>query len=264
MSLAYKWMYVYFKPERNNLIMAISFQSSSSAKSSKEDIHRETIGSEDIEDAEMDRTMMSSPLSWEDECNMSSKSSFGPYEDMRSSGVQWHRLSGDSWEEQLAAQWPHLSDSVVSVPSSFQFTERSVDIDYGEKDTGDPNDVHPSLQLRRSVSESYIPHYGSLSPPPKNFYHLVPTPLSSKNRKSAMDSPFSPKRGNTQARAQQKFSGQVFSFEHRERVCRKRSSSLPSLKEPSVDSPLLVSNYEDDNLFTDRMSHMHEASKYMH
>ena len=194
--------------------------------------------------------MMSSPLSWEDECDMSSKSSFGPvpYEDLSSSGVQWHRLSGDSWEEQLASQWPHLSDSVVSVPSSFHFVEKSVDIDFGERGCEDVVDLHDCLPLRRSISESYIPHYGRLSPPPKNFYHLVPTSLASRNLKTTLESPFSPNRSHTPARAQRKFSGQVFTFDRpeHENICRKRSLSLPSLKDTIVEYTPAVSNeYED-------------------
>lgn len=228
-----------------NDINLFFYQTSSSANSGTEHTQR-PLGPiwDEAEDEEVERTMMSSPLSWEDECNMSSKSSIGPYDDMSSSGVQWHRLSGDSWEEQLTAQWPQLSDSVVSVPSSFQFVERSVDIEY--EDQTEVADVSSNVLLRRSISESYIPHLGCLSPPPKNFYHLVPMSLNTKNLRTAVDSSFSPSRKDAPKRPQQRFFGQAFTVAHRERAkaCRKRSLSFPSLHDSPINSPPLVAQHE--------------------
>jgi len=229
-------------------IQPVSHESSSSRKSSVENLHWKLYPNVDeADDVEVERTMMASPLSWDDECNISSKSSFGvaPYEDLSSGGVQWHRLSGDSWEEQLAVQWPHLSDSVVSVPSSFQFMEKTVDIDFGEKSTEDVDDSADSLPLRRSVSESYIPHYGRLSPPPKNFYHLVPTVVASKGLRTAVDNPSIRKKPATWSH--RKIPGQVVNFDRqeKEKLCRKRSVSLPSLS----DIPLVTNDKHEDFIY---------------
>ena len=210
---------------------------------------------------------MSSPLSWDDECNMSSKSSFGPtpYEDMSSGGVQWHRLSGDSWEEQLATQWPHLSDSVVSVPSSFQFTQKTVDIDYGEGATEEAIDLADSMPLRRSASEGYIPHYDRLSPPPKNFYHLVPAPLATRSQRAAFDSPLSSIRKKAATWSQKKALKQVFSLDSQEKetICRKRSISLPSLADAPEESPLLSAGDHEESLFTDILAGSRKSARYM-
>eukprot|EP00794_Sanderia_malayensis_P003683 gene3683-4200_t len=170
-----------------------------------------------------------SPLSWDSECDKaSSRSSELVAYEQYSEGVQWHRLSGDSWDENVSFQWPNLSESVVSVPSSFQFsannvTERSVSkktaVDHLRIE--EPKD---SPLLRRSLSESYVPHYGRLSPPPKNFYHIVPIPLSTKIHKTGL---FSRKQRHTAGNRVGREKEQVFTFEH-EPLRRRRSLSVPS------------------------------------
>ena len=205
---------------------------------------------------------MSSPLSWDDECNMSSKSSFGPtpYEDMSSGGVQWHRLSGDSWEEQLATQWPHLSDSVVSVPSSFQFTQKTVDIDYGEGAAEEATDLADSMPLRRSASEGYIPHYDRLSPPPKNFYHLVPASLAIRNQRATFDSPHSADRKKAATWSQKKTPR--LGSQEKETVCRKRSLSLPSLTDAPAELPQLSAGDYEESSFADVLAGSRKSGRY--
>ncbi len=177
-----------------------------------------------------------SPLSWDSECNMASSASSGlvPYEDC-SDGVQWHRLSGDSWDEKTSFQWPYLSESVVSVPSSFQFNANN------ESETNLPKTSLDHLRIeeskdnpfiRRSVSESYVSHYGRLSPPSKNFYHLVPIPLSTKLH----NSPFTPIRQRHTVGHRLKGKEPVFTFEKHEHLSRKRSLSFPSLARDSLSS----------------------------
>ena len=234
-------------------------KTSSSTKSSSENLHSKLRPDfYESDDNDVERTMMSSPLSWEDECNLSSNSSVGltPYEDLSSGGVQWHRLSGDSWEEQHAMQWPHLSDSVVSVPSSFHFTQKTVDIDYGERPTSNTNDLADGLPLRRSVSEGYISHYSQLSPPPKNFYHLVPTPLATKNHRTILDSPFSPIRKKSPTWSEKKVSGHDYTLYRQEKktVCRKRSLSLPSLADAPANLQLFSEDGPERDLFTGVLS----------
>ncbi len=161
-----------------------------------------------------------SPLCWDSECDVnSSKSS----ELFHYDGVQWHRLSGESWEDNASFKWPYLSDSVVSVPSSFQFNEMRNDL----QKIPDNLNIEESLEnplLRRSMSESYIPHYGRLSPPPKNFYHLVPIPLSSRSHNA---SPFV--RNRLRQTTGSRTKGRVFTFDRNEGLSRRRSISLPSL-----------------------------------
>ena len=238
------------------------FQTSSYVRTSEENLHQPlnaTINEKD--DLDFERSPVSSPLSWDDECDLSSTKSSGPipYEDLSSGGVQWHRLSGDSWEEQLSVQWPHLSDSVVSVPSSFQFMKKSINIDFDDGNDGTSLPDQPFL--RRSISESYIPHYGRLSPPPKNFYHLVPTSLASKQQRSAVESPFTPNRlkPGPEYRASPTRLETTFTFDRVEQrtVTRKRSLSLPSVAERSTkrtDSNLSPGNWSSDVMELKRRS----------
>ena len=211
-------------------------QSQSNCGSGKENVHNQADGTvkDENEANELQRSPIASPLSWDDQCDVSSKSSgLVPYEDLSSSGVQWHRLSGDSWEENMSMNWPKLSDSVVSVPNSFQFNRTVVDIDLEDGMYDDGLKVETDFRLtRRSISESYIPHYGRLSPPPKNFYHLVPS-LVTKQR-FGNESPFFTNKKNDTWNTSPNRLESSFTYDHTEhpKVERKRSRSLPSLSDP--------------------------------
>ena len=189
---------------------------------------------------------VSSNLSWDLECDIASSSSSGHvhFEDL-ADGIQWHRLSGDSWTENVPFQWPHLSDSVVSVPSSFQFNPKA-DIDYKLVEE-DPNkegfeELIESAPIRRSISESYISHHDRLSPPSKDFYHLVPIPLSNRTHPGSASGPRRQRHvpGN---RSCPRRCEPAFTFDHPRLhgdLCRKRSLSLPLLQESSSLKETLI------------------------
>ena len=233
-------------------------QSQSNCGSGKENVHKQADGTvkDENEANELQRSPIASPLSWDDQCDVSSKSSgLVPYEDLSSSGVQWHRLSGDSWEENMSMNWPKLSDSVVSVPNSFQFNRTVVDIDLEDGMYDDGLKVETDFRLtRRSISESYIPHYGRLSPPPKNFYHLVPS-LVTKQR-FGNESPFFTNKKNDTWNTSPNRLESSFTYDHTEhpKVERKRSRSLPSLSDPRAKD-------DSSTVYHDSMTQTSQARK---